>query len=59
MSVSATARPISAAPDEARARVDERVAGRDDEADEQPDHRRGREEAEVGRPVARFHDQRV
>ena len=36
-----------------------RIAGRDDEADEDPDDRGGREEAQVGRPVARIHDHRV
>ncbi len=39
--------------------LDDRVAGGDDHADENPDdHRRG-QEAEVGQPVARFHDERV
>ncbi len=45
--------------EKAGSRIRDRIAGGDDEADQEPCDGRGREEAEVGRPVARVHDQRV
>ena len=51
--------PDQRSPDEAGARVDERVARVEHGPDEQPHDGGGGEEPEIGQPVARLHRARV
>ena len=54
-----SASPISPAPTNPALGSSNGIAGGQDQPDQQPHDRRGREEAQVGQPVARLHDERV
>ena len=59
MAVRPEREPHQQPPDVARGPVGDRVAGRDDQRDQEPDHDRGHEHPDVRQPVARLHGSAV